>query len=322
MTEQYVPVPRAADDSVPEKLPAVFRLQAIERLPFDRTCIQIRATLFHEKATIRVEWLSPHTDQRLMVGKLVAIRWFGRPVSANGSIRIARLAVFDLPDRTINLFETIPRAWVKDRTLVKRAMALWSLLPLDFAHLFNAMLWESGRFLRYLTGPSSLKGHHHDLGGNFRHSVEVAERALNLAKNDRCACSHILVLAALIHDAGKADEYRKKHDRLEMSDRGRLIGHRHTIIEWIAAAKAQYHIRIPEEEYLGLMHALTAAKAAPAWLGMREPQSLDATLLQVADSVSGKSSLVQQCASTTTGFGAYHPHLGVRPYVVRPRASG
>ena len=80
----------------------------------------------------------------------------------------------------------------------------------------------------------------------------------------------MLVLAGLLHDTGKADEYRWVHRRFELSDRGHLIGHRHTLLEWLAAARAQYRVMVPEAHYLALIHVLTAAKGAPAWLGLRE----------------------------------------------------
>ncbi|KAA3651085.1 MAG: HD domain-containing protein [Rhodocyclaceae bacterium] len=320
MNEQHVPVPRAGADIVVEKLPRVFRIQAIERLPFDQKSMRSCAALFHERATLNVEWLSKHCDVRLTVGSLVSIRWSGRPVSCNGAVRIARLVLLEQPEASINLFDTIPTAWVRDRELVQRGRAIWAALPRGFCHMFNAIFWEAGRFHRYVSGPSSLRGHHHAPGGNLRHCIEVAERALGLAAKDTAACVNVLLLAALLHDAGKADEYRLVNRRFELSDRGRLVGHRHTVIEWIAAARARYQVIVPDADYLALMHVLTCAKGAPPWLGMREPQSLDATILQMADRVSAQGELIGRHAPGETGFGRYHPHLGMRPFVVR--ASG
>lgn len=320
MSEITIPVPRTAPDLVLEKLPPLFRLQSIERLPFDARNIRNRATLFHERATLCVEWLSAHPDVRLTVGSLVAIRWYGRPVSFAGAVRIARLVPLDRPEPTVNLFETIPHRWLRERALATRGAALWAALPQGFAHLFNAIFWEGARFHRYVAGPSSLNGHHQSINGNLRHSIEVAERALSLAALDGAACAKVLILAGLLHDAGKADEYRLVRQRFELSDRGRLIGHRHTVLEWIAAARASHRIVVPEADYLALLHALTCAKGAPAWLGLREPQSLDATILQVADRLSAQSELIGRHAPAGSGFGRYHPHLGMRPFVLRPSA--
>lgn len=320
MTEQRLPVPCAASDVVVERLPQVFRLQSIERLPFDARHVRNCATLFHERASVRVEWLSRHPDVRLTAGSLVAIRWCGRPTSLDGAVRIARLVPLEKPEADSNLFDTIPHRWLQARELARRGAALWEALPRGFAHLFNAIFWEGPRFLRYVAGPSSLKGHHHAPNGNLCHSIEVAERALSLAAADTAACADVLILASLLHDAGKADEYRQVRERFELSARGRLIGHRHTVIEWIAAARAAHRVIVPEADYLALIHTLTCAKGAPPYLGLREPQSLDATILQMADRLSAQSELIGRHAPTRAGFGRFHPHLGMRPFVVRPSA--
>lgn|SRR5574337_190537 len=314
MSDPVHPLPVADSDVMRDKLPPVWRLLSIERQPLARGGVANRAVLFHERASLTVDWSSPHVDVRLTHGKLVAIRWQSRALGGE-AVRIARLIVLERPEPSLNPFHTVPSAWVKDRPLLQRGAALWETLPRPFQHLFNAIFWEPGRFHRYLAGPSSLGGHHAEASGNLRHSVEVAERALVLAKGETLASPAVLAMAALLHDAGKADEYRWVHRRFELSDRGRLIGHRHTVLEWIAAARAQHRVIVPEAHYLALLHALTAAKGAPGWLGLREPQSLDATLLSMADRLSAHSELMGRYAPADAGFGRYHPHLGARPYL-------
>lgn len=320
MNEHTLPVPDAAMDLVVDRLPPVFRIQSIERHPFDEHNVRSRAVLYHDKATLTVEWLSRHVDVRLTVGALVSIRWCDRPVCLVGAVRIARLTLLEKPEPAVNLFETIPHGWLRDRDLARRGAMLWERLPRGFRHLFDAIFWQGGRFHRFVAGPSSLKGHHRAPNGNLRHSVEVAEHAVALAAVDTVACAEVLILAGLLHDAGKADEYRLVRQRFELSDRGRLVGHRHTVIEWIAAARACHRVIVPEADYLALVHALTCAKGAPEWLGLREPQSLDAAILSAADRLSAQGELIGRHAPAKTGFGRYHPHLGMRPFVVRSTA--
>ena len=50
----------------------------------------------------------------------------------------------------------------------------------------------------------------------------------------------VLLLAALLHDGGKAGEYCLVNRRLVLSDRGLLVDRRYTVIGWIAAARARY----------------------------------------------------------------------------------
>lgn len=305
-------------DPVVDKLPPTLRIQSLARLPFDARHTLNRAVLFHERASLTVEWITRHVDVRLTAGSLVSVRWLGRPVSLNGAVRISRLVLLERPDPALNLFDTVPTAWVTERDLVKRAAALWALLPRSFGHLFNAVFWRGDRFYRYLSGPSSLTGHHAERFGNLRHSVEVAERAFELGARERRVHPGVLILAALLHDAGKADEYQLGYRKLELSDRGKLVGHRLTVLEWIAVARAMHRVILPEVHYLALVHALTSARGAPVWLGLREPQSMEAIILGTADRLSGQSDLLERHAPARSGFGRYHPHLGGRPFVLAP----
>lgn len=316
MTEHHLPIPSAASDNVVTKLPPVFRVQSISRLSLDDHYTLNRAVLFHERASLMVEWPSRKIDARLGAGSLVSIRWLGRPESLGGAVRISRLVVLERPEARLDLFQTIPTVWVQERALVSRASALWQRLPPHFQHLFNAIFWDALRLQRYLLGASSLKGHHSGAHGNLRHTLEVAEQALKLAEDQALACPDVLLMAALLHDAGKADEYCLGRSGLEMTTRGKLIGHRHTIIEWIAAAVANARICIPEPHYVGLIHALTSARGAPEWLGLREPCTLDAILLSAADRLSGQIELMARYSPVEAGFGRFHPHLRGRPYVV------
>jgi 3'-5' exoribonuclease len=62
----------------------------------------------------------------------------------------------------------------------------------------------------------------------------------------------LAVLAALLRDAGKAEECRRRADgSWGMSDRGRLIGHRTTVIEWVVGAIARWCIRLPAGHEMG-----------------------------------------------------------------------
>lgn len=149
MTDHYLPIPLAAPDNVVAKLPSIFRVQSISRLPLDERYALNRAALFHESASLMVEWSSRRFDARLGAGSLVSICWLGRPESLNGAVRISRLVPLERPEAALDLFETIPTGWVKERALVSRASALWQCLPPHSQDLFNATFWDAWRLQRY-----------------------------------------------------------------------------------------------------------------------------------------------------------------------------
>lgn len=303
-------------DLLREKLPPIFRVTAIHYQQISEKETRCHATIFHEQASLRVFWTVRQPDMRISPGVLVKISWAGHPQSQEGAIRIVRLILVEIPVSYLNLFDTIPSSWVKDRILIQRASALMDWLPQDLRYLFNGIFWEGRRFHRFIVGPSSLNGHHNLTNGNFMHTVDVAERCLELATRESLACRSVLVMASLLHDAGKADDYQFNRQRqcFEMSARGALVGHRHTILEWIAAALACLRINLPEKHHLALLHCLTAAKGAK-YLGIRTPVSQEANILSVADRLSGEADLIVRHRPKEDGFGGYHKHLEGRPFV-------
>ena len=307
----------AGEDLVRQALPLVFRVQSVERHPLPAGGVRNVASLFNEAAALKVNWLSRVADPRVAADCLVSIRWQGNAVSIGGHVRIGRLVALERPMAGLNLFDTVPTRWVRERELVQRGKALWESLPLAFRDLFNAMFWNGGRFRRYLVGPSSLENHHNGLNGNFRHSLEVAEQALALARDHDLVSLPVMILAGLIHDAGKADEYRYDHARrcFAMAPEATLVGHRDRLQHWLAAARERCGEGVPQRQYLALVHALTATYGAPPHLGLREPLSLEAMLLSMADRASGRTELIGRLASPGGGFGRYHRHLRGRPFV-------
>lgn len=309
-----------APDVLLDALPSVMRIQSLSRL-LEHDRIVNRAVLYHRKGSLCVDWITQHVDTRLHRHGLVSIRPAAGTRCSDGATRIQRLLPVTKPMPSFNLFETILPGWVKDQDLVRRAAVVWEALPRPLGHLVNAVLWDSDRLHRFVTGPSSIRGHHNEPSGNFRHSVEVAERASRLGQMCVLANAPLLIAGGLLHDVAKAAEYRydRSGRRFRLSDRGELVGHRDTLIEWLAVARQSGGVIIDEATWLGLLHMLNAARGAPSWLGLREPRSLEAELLSVADRLSGHEDLHRLCAPKEgrEGFGSYHPHLGHRTYVTR-----
>jgi len=251
----------------------------------------------------------------MKVDSLVSIRWKLPVVCADGAIQVCRLVLLERPEN-ISLFDTVPFDWVKNRALVKRAKAEHDALPDNMRTLINAILWNGTRFRHFCTRPSSVKGHHSYMNGNLVHTVEVAETVRLNAPRYPEADLGISLACAWLHDMGKAEEYNPWKNGWGMSDRGKLIGHRHTVLEWIAAAMATNRIVIPERHYLSMMHALTAAPGAE-YIGIRTPVTPEATLLNMADRLSGESSLTAMLANKNGGWGNDHPHRKSRPFTLK-----
>jgi uncharacterized domain HDIG len=297
-------------------LPQIYRLASVNSRADATGCLHHTAHLFHTQASFKACWSAGQLDARLRSGVLVSPRWSGPGRSENGCLAIARLVVLERPVAELGLFQTALPGW---RWSLRYCSAHTGCggLPVPTAYCSTPSFGNAERFRRFCTGPSSMEGHHHDEAGNLRHTVEVAEQVRALATDRAYVDRDLAVLAALLHDAGKAEEYRRRADgSWGMSDRGRLIGHRTTVIEWVAGAIARWRIRLPAGHEMALLHILAAVAHAPAWMGLREPQTPEAELLSLADRLSGTDDLMQRLLPKGAGWGAYHKHLGRRPYRV------
>jgi len=298
-------------------LPIVYRIVSTSCVPTSNgRGVEYRIELYHERAKMTVAYTRSQPDIRMKVDMLVSVRWKLPLVSVGGAIRIFRVVLLEQPDKGFNLFETVPPQWVRDRELVKRAVNVFDTLPDNLQHLLTAVIWNGTRFRPFCEHPSSISNHHAHLNGNLRHTVEVAEMVNLLATKYPQANPGISLAAAFLHDVGKAAEYRAwGKNNWAMSDRGKLVGHRHTVIEWIAQAMATNRIMLPERHYLSLMHALTSAPNAE-WLGIRTPVTPEATLLSMADRLSGESALTGQLANREGEWGDRHPHRKGKPFTL------
>jgi 3'-5' exoribonuclease len=239
-------------------LPRVLRLISLQTQEQEKGRLTFTAQLYHDSAQMRVRWSARQIDVRLRHGVLVSPRWTGPGRSEQGCLLIARLAVMERPVTDCALFETVPPGWAQDRNLIRRARALLGALPPSYRQLFDAIFWDADRFRGLCTGPSSMQGHHAERCGNLRHTVEVAEQVRALCLDRAYVHRDLAVLSALLHDAGKAVEYRVDRDgNWTLTDRGRLLGHRVTAIEWIAAALGRWGIRLPDGHAEVLLHNLS-----------------------------------------------------------------
>jgi len=296
-------------------MPKVFRLTSIHHAPLGDKSTQLSATLYHDKAALNVHWTANRPDLRLKSGDLVSPRWLGRSTSEDGQIKISRLVLMERPEPWENIFHTVPHGWVKNRELVKQAAELVETLPRSYRFLLNTIFLDGLRFKRFCTVPSSINGHHCEDNGNLRHSVEVAQMMKQFCQMRELPNEGLAILAGFLHDAGKADEYRlETNGEWNLTDRGKLLGHKITVIEWIAEAKFKSKLMIPAKHYMALLHCLTCSASAPEWLGIRRPAMVEAILLSGMDRLSGTGDLMHRCATSHDGWGSYHSHLKISPY--------
>lgn len=214
------------------------------------------------------------------------------------------------PQAGINIFKFNLDSYIDDKKLIDRATVIITKLKPEYRLILNAVLWDYQRLVAFVTAPSSIANHHNEQNGNFLHTIEVVEQLSEFCANRPYINRDLAVLSALLHDIGKAVEYQPKFGgELKLTERGRLLGHKFTALEWVIEAFAKFNLTLPNNDYLLLLHNLSAVANAPFWMGLRNPATPEARFMSFADQISGFDDLAKQTTKGKAGWGEYHKHL-------------
>ena len=166
-----------------------------------------------------------------------------------------------------------------------------------------ALFYDDDEFRgRYGACPASVSGHHAELGGLLKHTVEVGAIARTISRV--CGADPDLVLAGvLLHDIGKIEAYRWD-GVFDHTDAGHLIGHV-TLGSLMLArrlAAEQPPLCTPAEsallQHLVLSHHGRLEHGSPV-----VPLTLEAEVLHWADNASAKTASMAEALREAEAFG-------------------
>ena len=205
---------------------------------------------------------------------------------------------------------------------VETFFALYAQLSAPFQALLDAVFAQPGFWSAFARGPSSRAGHHSSIGGNLRHTLEVARLSLVLGSDATCAGQvdrDVQIAAALLHDVGKAQEYEETRYGWRMSAQGRLVGHKFVgfALVWNALQKTA---GITEHQREALLNCLSSSNQGSRSSSTRGAAATEAKLLHSADGLSAESDLTRASYAArgqAPGFGVRHPHQRETPYHVK-----
>lgn len=189
-------------------------------------------------------------------------------------------------------------------------------LSAPFAELVCKVVESPDNWQRFVSCPSSVRGHHSEVGGNLRHTMEVVHSCIDMASGHRDIVDiDVLATAALLHDFGKIHCYKAGAVFPWLhTDENRLLGHK-----LFSAGPVLFHTQrgsaFTEAQKLGLMHCLTASTMQTG--DSRGPACLEAEILMKADHLSATADLYRssfEASRGRAGFGMRHPHQRQVPY--------
>lgn len=242
--------------------PSVFRLEQIypfRAYPHGRTP-DACALLYHEARQLIVAWPPCAADTRLRPGCIVSPRFIAGSVIGAGPVRVAALEPLEGPRPDVNLFDLVPASWVGDRALVQAGRSILDTLPDSFRQVFNAVFWTGDRFHRYCTAPRTHSDATSTRHGLLRHTLMVASLVRDHFNAQGLPPSPVGTLAALLLDAGVADQDRNLSGpgqtepasrHAEPGEHGRLAS-----IRWLSSALGDGELDLSPADLVGLYRCL------------------------------------------------------------------
>lgn len=111
-------------------MPSAFRIVSTSCVPA-KNCkgVTYFVELYHEKKCVTVTFNKTHPDTRILVNRLVSVKWIQPLERINGAIKIAQMVELESPIKGVQIFETIPPRWARERALINRGKALFDLMP-------------------------------------------------------------------------------------------------------------------------------------------------------------------------------------------------
>lgn len=309
-----VPASEKGQQSMMNNSPEVHRILEVE-VTSDGTWQQVNATICGRSGICQVTWWTSNDPGVLQSGQLVQCEWSNHLEFHNGFLMVQGLSMVATADPEVNLIDTVPASWLppakeQSACVVQSFRRLWGQLSRPMRAWFNALFWhQPERWERFLKAPASIGFHHARKHGLFTHSVDCGMRSLRAAQGDELVNVDVLLMAALLHDLGKADEYvlSKYFNACKLSERGALMGHRLSTLEWMAAALGlvQSQDAPDEAKVMAVYHAINACHAQD-WVGLRPPRTPEAFYLASADALSGNCDLIKALAKPGSRQGKPH----------------
>ncbi len=152
--------------------------------------------------------------------------------------------------------------------------------------LMQAFLDDKEFMAGYTRAPAAKAMHHVYLGGLLEHSLAVAALAKDISKRYHDINCDLLVVGALLHDAGKVVELRYQRS-FEYTDAGKLLGHIMIGVE-LVEEKLRSLTDFPQELAIHVKHLLLSHHGQYEYGSPKRPKTLEAVILNFIDDLDSK----------------------------------
>ena len=189
--------------------------------------------------------------------------------------------------------------------IVKRFIQ--SLTNPHLMRLAKRIFGDESFVARFSRSPGGMQWHHPYIGGLLEHSVGVTEICDFVATRHPELNRDLLVVAALLHDVGKIDEYSAS-TVIEFTDIGRLVGHI-VIGERYVRSNCEAIDDFPEDLMMLLSHLILAHQGHREFSSPVEPMIPEGFVLYFADEMDSKLNALRRIAEKSDGGDSWSDYI-------------
>ncbi|MFP4034215.1 MAG: 3'-5' exoribonuclease YhaM family protein [Desulfovermiculus sp.] len=233
------------------------------------------------------------------------------------------LEVLDPIQSGLNWSDFIPSSIRPPEEMLAEVEELWrkNLRYPPWRKVMKAVLSDREMRNRLLHAPGAKNIHHAYRGGLLEHTLQVVRLCLTVSELYPDLDREILLVAAVLHDVGKAWELDLGVSR-DYTDTGRLIGHITLGLDQVMPFLQQAP-ELDQDLVVHLKHILLSHHGEYAYGSPRRPKTQEAFVLHFMDNLDAKMNSLDQALSAldpgTQGWSAYQVTL--ERMVYRPKKT-
>lgn len=216
-------------------------------------------------------------------------------------MNITDMQVIDPVEAGLNMADFLPSSTIPPQELLHEVEAFLAaeLTFRPWAALCKNVLGDKRIRDALLSAPGAKAIHHAYAGGLLEHTLGIMRICKALAELYPGVDKEILLVAALLHDLGKAFELSHGMSR-EYTDEGRLIGHILMGLEEVEPflRKAK---DLPKELVMHLKHLIISHHGELEFGSPRRPKTVEAFILHYADNLDAKINTIRAALAAPEG---------------------
>lgn len=254
--------------------------------------------------------------ERISAGDFVFVA--GSVTEYNGRLQIVVNSMNAVADKDIDPADFLPR-YGGDIEQVMAGIKEFAARVgnADLRALLDAFLGDKDFVRAFSTAPAAKMVHHAYLGGLAVHTLGVLRLLQSMHAVLDSLNLDLLICGGILHDVGKIHEYTYTRC-IDMSDRGRLLGHI-LIGSEMVSERVRGLVGFPDELESKILHMILSHHGEKEWGSPKPPLFPEALALHHADNLDSKIEMMRQAHARHRGqnkqWSDYHPFLEREVYL-------